>query len=81
MVVSPVEYYFFNQKVYADGLSQENLPPASIGTRQASLYVKVNPPVLTTSAQAVSAAHRTHICSLGYLMQTTIRPFSTLPIK
>jgi hypothetical protein len=50
MVVSPVEYYFFNQKVYADGLSQENLPPASIGTRQASLYVKVNPPVLTTGA-------------------------------
>ena len=56
MVVSPVEYYFFNQKVYADGLSQENLPPASIGTRQASLYVKVNPPVLTTSAQAAYTA-------------------------
>ena len=50
MIVSPVEYYFFNQKVYADGLSQENLPPASIGNRQASLYLKVNPPVLTTAA-------------------------------
>jgi hypothetical protein len=56
MVVSPVEYYFFNQKAYADGLSQENLPPATIGNRQASLYVKVNPPVLTTSAQAASTA-------------------------
>ena len=52
MIVSPVEYYSFNQKAYADGLSQENLPPASIGNRQASLYIKVNPPVLTTAAQA-----------------------------
>jgi len=50
IVVSPFEYYFFNQKAYADGLSQENLPPASIGNRQASVYVKVNPPVLTTGA-------------------------------
>src|SRR2546426_2938919 len=56
MIVSPVEYYSFNQKVYADGLSQENLPPATIGNRQASLYVKVSPPVLTTSAQASSTA-------------------------
>ncbi|HET7148909.1 MAG TPA: hypothetical protein VFI73_10470 [Candidatus Nitrosopolaris sp.] len=53
--MSPVENYFFNQKVYADGLSQENLPPATVGNRQASLYVKVNPPVLTTSAQAATA--------------------------
>jgi len=36
-------------------LSQENLPPASIGNRQASLYLKVNPPVLTTAAQAAYA--------------------------
>jgi hypothetical protein len=50
MIVSPVEYYSFNQKAYADGLSQENLPPATIGNRQASLYLKVNPPVLTTGA-------------------------------
>ncbi|MGB7953556.1 MAG: hypothetical protein WCF23_06210, partial [Candidatus Nitrosopolaris sp.] len=50
MILSPVEYYFFNQKAYADGLSQENLPPATIGNRQASLYLKVNPPVLTTAA-------------------------------
>ncbi len=48
MLVSPVEYYFFNQKANADGLTQENLPPASVGNRQASLYLKVNPPVLTT---------------------------------
>jgi hypothetical protein len=56
MVVSPVENYFFSQKAYADGLSQENLPPATIGNRQASLYVKVSPPVLTTTAQAASTA-------------------------
>src|ERR671931_1761053 len=45
-------YYFLsnytNQKAYADGLTQENLPPASVGNRKASLFVKVNPPILTT---------------------------------
>src|SRR5919204_3183092 len=40
---------YFNQKAYADGLTQENLPPASVGNRQASLFVKVNPPFLTTA--------------------------------
>lgn len=39
---------YFNQKAYSDGLTQENLPPASVGNRQASLFVKVNPPFLTT---------------------------------
>src|ERR671923_2424437 len=41
-------YYNFSQKAYADGLTQENLPPASVGNRKASLFVKVNPPILTT---------------------------------
>ena len=45
-----MEYYSFNQRANADGLSQENLPPATIGNRHASLYLKVNPPVLTTAA-------------------------------
>jgi hypothetical protein len=40
--------YNFAQKAYADGLTQENLPPASVGNRKASLFVKVNPPILTT---------------------------------
>ena len=31
---------YIYQKVYADGLTQENLPPASVGNRQASLFVK-----------------------------------------
>ena len=39
---------YFNQKAFGDGLTQENLPPASVGNRQASLFVKVNPPILTT---------------------------------
>ncbi|MGC1927910.1 MAG: hypothetical protein WA667_02970, partial [Candidatus Nitrosopolaris sp.] len=48
--------YIINHKAYADGLSVENLPPASVGNRQMSLYVKVNPPILTTSG-----AHNTYM--------------------
>ena len=48
--VSFVSQYVFNQKAYADGLTQENLPPASVGGRQLSLYLKVSPPILTTAA-------------------------------
>jgi hypothetical protein len=48
--VSIVQYCFFNQKAYADGLTQENLPPVSVGNRQMSLYLKVNPPILTPAA-------------------------------
>src|SRR5919202_675150 len=40
--------YDIFRKAYADGLTQENLPPASVGNRKASLFVKVNPPILTT---------------------------------
>ena len=50
MLISPVQYCFFNQKTYADGLTSENLPPVSIGNRQISLYLKVNPPILTPAA-------------------------------
>jgi hypothetical protein len=50
MVISPVQYCFFNQKTYADGLTSENLPPVLIGNRQISLYLKVNPPILTPAA-------------------------------
>jgi hypothetical protein len=49
MIFIPSILQCFNQKAYADGLTQENLPPASVGNRQASLFVKVNPPFLTTS--------------------------------
>ena len=31
-----------------DGFSSENLPPASIGNRSASLFIKINPPVITS---------------------------------
>jgi hypothetical protein len=50
MLISPVQYCFFNQKTYADGLTSENLPPVSIGNRQISLYLKLNPPILTPAA-------------------------------
>jgi hypothetical protein len=48
LLLSSVRYYNIFQKAYADGLTQENLPPASVGNRKASLFVKVNPPILTT---------------------------------
>src|ERR1041385_9544838 len=40
--------YGIFRNAYADGLTQENLPPASVGNRKASLFIKVNPPILTT---------------------------------
>jgi hypothetical protein len=49
MLIAPIESYLLTQKAYADGLSVENLPPASVGNRQLSLYLKVNPPILTTT--------------------------------
>jgi hypothetical protein len=39
------------QKVFADGLTQENLPPASLGNREGSLFVKISPPIYTTQSQ------------------------------
>ena len=32
---------------FGDGLTQENLPPASVGDRDASLFIKISPPILT----------------------------------
>src|SRR5436309_9387466 len=42
--------YYFYQKAYADGLTQENLPPATVGNRQASLFVRVSPPILVSTS-------------------------------
>jgi hypothetical protein len=49
VLITPLGYCFLNQKAYADGLSVVNSPPASVGNRQLSLYVKVNPPILTAA--------------------------------
>jgi hypothetical protein len=38
-------------RVYGDGLTAENLPPATIGDRKASLFVKISPPILTTASK------------------------------
>ena len=43
--------YNLYQKAYADGLTQENLPPATVGNRQASLFVKVSPPILISTSK------------------------------
>ncbi len=48
LLLSSTGRYDIFRKAYADGLTQENLPPASVGNRKASLFVKVNPPILTS---------------------------------
>lgn len=40
-----------SERAYGDGLTAENLPPATVGDRKASLFVKISPPVLTTGSQ------------------------------
>ena len=37
--------------VFSDGLFEEMLPPASIGDREASIYTKINPPILTSDSK------------------------------
>jgi hypothetical protein len=39
-----------NFEAYGDGLTMENLPPASVGDRQASLFIQISPPILTSDA-------------------------------
>lgn len=45
------DYFSYQQSVYADGLTQENLPPASLGDREGSLFVKISPPIYTTETK------------------------------
>ena len=39
------------QHGFSDGIFQENLPPATVGNRIASLYTKISPPILTSGAK------------------------------
>ena len=39
--------FSFLPVAHGDGLTQENLPPATFGNRQAALFIKINPPILT----------------------------------
>ncbi|MGH9975534.1 MAG: hypothetical protein ACRD8Z_06820, partial [Nitrososphaeraceae archaeon] len=41
----------YTQQAHADGLTQENLPPASLGNREGSLFVKISPPIYTTTSE------------------------------
>ena len=38
-------------KAFSDGLFMENLPPASVGDREASLFTKISPPILTSDSK------------------------------
>ena len=42
---------FFVHDAFSDGLFEERLPPASVGDREASLYTKINPPILTSDSK------------------------------
>jgi hypothetical protein len=50
-IISSIIQYGPSHKAYADGLSQESLPPSPIGNRELSLFIKINPPVLTTASE------------------------------
>lgn len=39
------------QQVIADGIFEENLPPATVGDRVASIYTKISPPILTSDTK------------------------------
>ncbi|HZA42325.1 MAG TPA: hypothetical protein VE504_00985, partial [Nitrososphaeraceae archaeon] len=41
----------FTEQAHGDGLTQENLPPASLGNREGSLFVKISPPIYTTATE------------------------------
>jgi hypothetical protein len=45
--LSIVLFLQISPNVYGDGLTMENLPPASVGDREASLFIKISPPILT----------------------------------
>src|SRR5947209_4837621 len=48
LAISCFLQYLVADKAYADGLSQESLPPSPIGNRELSLFVKISPSILTT---------------------------------
>ncbi|HZD34153.1 MAG TPA: hypothetical protein VE130_03025, partial [Nitrososphaeraceae archaeon] len=51
LAVSLLSLYSEFQEAFADGLTQENLPPASLGDREGSLFVKISPPIFTTQTK------------------------------
>lgn len=48
-----LNFLLFNpiHNAFSDGLFEEKLPPASVGDREASLYTKINPPILTSDSK------------------------------
>lgn len=47
VVLLLAQAFSFAPRAHGDGLTQENLPPASFGNRQAALFIKISPPILT----------------------------------
>jgi len=45
LLLNPVD------NAFSDGLFEERLPPASVGDREASLYTKISPPILTSESK------------------------------
>lgn len=45
------------QQVKADGIFQENLPPATVGNRVASLFTQISPPILTSDTKQNAFFH------------------------
>ena len=45
------------QQVKADGIFQENLPPATVGNRVASLFTQISPPILTSESKQNAFFH------------------------
>jgi hypothetical protein len=43
-----IGFSVINFEAFGDGLTMENLPPASVGDRQASLFIQISPPILTS---------------------------------
>jgi hypothetical protein len=53
ILFSIFNFLFLNplQEAFSDGLAQENLPPVSVGDREASLFTRINPPILTSDTK------------------------------
>ena len=51
IILSIFVLFSVSSSVYGDGLFEENLPPATVGDREASLYTKINPPILTSESK------------------------------
>ena len=50
LVIFSVAVTIIPHKIYGDGFTQEILPAASIGNRTVSVFIKINPPIMTSES-------------------------------